>query len=354
MGRQSYIRTPLTSLIVILLTLFGAVSSARAEPIPTPGGADGTLPPAPGPEAQALARCPQAQALNGVAVCVDRGPGALYTEGDPITICVTVNIPQIAIFPPPSPPLIRVTNRVNNGPPVTLIETATASGQRCIQATIAAPFGSETIRAEAVGSPAISDSVSYQSVPRFAPSGTITVDRGEGGLYQPGDSITVCYTVPGPGPLTITDYLGDGTSHPFYSVYDDGRGDCVSGTVTPPLGTECFQLDFPEAVGAGAPRVCFRVDRVVRPPTPRMGTISTDRPSYRIGETARICYGVPAAGMITITVLLPGGASRPLLTVNDDGFGDCFSRPVAAPVGLHCLRLDYAGGSAQSCFQALG
>lgn len=46
---------------------------------------------------------------------MDRGAGAVYVEGDSIRICVTVNIAQIAIYPPPPPPLVRLTNVVNGG-----------------------------------------------------------------------------------------------------------------------------------------------------------------------------------------------------------------------------------------------
>jgi hypothetical protein len=39
---------------------------------------------------------------GGLAVCVDRGEGSTYTEGDRITVCASANIPTIAIYPPPT------------------------------------------------------------------------------------------------------------------------------------------------------------------------------------------------------------------------------------------------------------
>src|SRR5215207_8295159 len=71
--------------------------------------------------AQSAPPCPVSEAPNGVDVCVDRGEGALYAEGDAIRICVTVNIPTILIFPPPPPPLVRLTNTVDGAAPRVLL-----------------------------------------------------------------------------------------------------------------------------------------------------------------------------------------------------------------------------------------
>jgi len=107
---------------------------------------------------------------NGVDVCVDRGDGSVYQVGDPITICVTANIPQPAIFPPPPPPTIRVVNSVNGGPEQLIFETAMASGQECLTATIVPPTGQEVIRADAIGNDGrifATDAVSYTSTGGF-------------------------------------------------------------------------------------------------------------------------------------------------------------------------------------------
>src|SRR6185312_3151396 len=49
---------------------------------------------------------------------------------------------------------------------------------------------------------------------------SITTDRTQ---YQISDTVRMCYTVGGPGPVTITDIQG-GMSHALYSFVDDGRG----------------------------------------------------------------------------------------------------------------------------------
>jgi hypothetical protein len=88
---------------------------------------------------------------TGLEVCVDRGEGSVYREGEPNTICVTANLPVIAIFPPPPPSMIQVTNSVNGGSEQLVFETAMHSGQQCITSTIVPPTGQETVRAVAIG-----------------------------------------------------------------------------------------------------------------------------------------------------------------------------------------------------------
>lgn len=63
------------------------------------------------------------------------------------------------------------------------------------------------------------------------------------GQYRVGESIQVCYSVPGPGPFRIIDILADGRSQTFFSGTDDGRGGCVSGQITEPAGTERMRLE---------------------------------------------------------------------------------------------------------------
>jgi len=98
----------------------------------------------------AICPVPTSQVDHGIEVCADRGDGSTYTAGDRITICVSVNIPQIAIYPPPPPPTIRVENVAADGSAQLLIEARMASGQQCMSGTAVAPFGQETIRARAI------------------------------------------------------------------------------------------------------------------------------------------------------------------------------------------------------------
>ena len=199
--------------------------------------------------------------LFGVDVCIDRGDGAFYFEGETIHICVAVRLAQIQVFPPPPAPLLRLTNSVNGGPSRLLLEDFIASGQRCIAAVIQGPFGSEIVRADLItadGTIIGTDSASFTSAPRRA-GASITVDRGPGGAYGVGDTITYCYTVPGPGPIRILDLLPDGRTQVLHDYVDDGRGDCFRATVAPPLGQECLRLEYFDGGRWITDQVCFQV-----------------------------------------------------------------------------------------------
>ena len=83
-----------------------------------------------------------------ITLSIDRGNGALYREGEPITICVALhfdgpNIYMVSAFP------VRVLNSVENDPAVVIWEgTVDATGQECFVRVMAPPFGRESIVAE--------------------------------------------------------------------------------------------------------------------------------------------------------------------------------------------------------------
>jgi hypothetical protein len=85
--------------------------------------------------------------------------------------------------------------------------------------------------------------------------------------YRIGDLIRGCYTVPGPGPITIIDMLPDGQTQVLIHGYDDGTGACHTGTVTPPPGIECLTLQYtyPSGMEAAA-QACFEVIGTTPPP----------------------------------------------------------------------------------------
>ena len=112
---------------------------------------------------------PTSQVSQGIELCTDRGDASTYQAGDRITVCVSVNIPQIMIFPPPPPPTIRVEDLAADGSSKLLIEAQMASGQQCVAGTIVEPLGKETIRAQALGQDGKvfqEKSISVTTVPR--------------------------------------------------------------------------------------------------------------------------------------------------------------------------------------------
>jgi hypothetical protein len=206
----------------------------------------------PGTQAVILCPIPVGEALNGVDVCVDRGDGAVYYEGDPITICATWNIPQIAIFPPPPPPTIRVTDSVNGSTGRLLFEESSPSGQRCVSGAIGAPFGSETSLGEAIatdGRVFATDTATFTSIPRGSDTMvdvSVTVDRGSNSSYRPGDPITICATVTSPFGGSYPVRLVDTINGQHYATFDLGSFAgvrCFPFMVVPPTGQEDLRAE---------------------------------------------------------------------------------------------------------------
>lgn len=79
------------------------------------------------------------------------------------------------------------------------------------------------------------------NTPRPPASVTIRTDRTS---YRPGDRVLYCYTVSRPAYVTITDYLADGSQQTLVAGNDDGNGDCIEATATPPYGRETLQIDM--------------------------------------------------------------------------------------------------------------
>lgn len=112
---------------------------------------------------------PESQVGGGLDVCVDRGDDATYPEGSPITVCVSANIPQIAIFPPPPPPIIRVESVLQDGTTQLLIDAKMAAGYQCASGSVVEPFGEEMVRAQALGQDGTvfqEDTAHFTTVPR--------------------------------------------------------------------------------------------------------------------------------------------------------------------------------------------
>jgi hypothetical protein len=194
--------------------------------------------------------------------------------------------------------------------------------------------------------------------------GTQTVTPGNAAIwtdqqqYNIGDPIQVCYRIPFPGFITITDLPADGSSRVFYSGPSMGTGACLPGVVTPPPGHECMRLAFPLAGGTGTTQTCFQVVGPTPPPPVSPSTITTDRTSYHYGDPITICYRVPGPGPVTITDQLADGTSKLFFSDFDDGTGGCLPGTVTPPAGVECMILTHTDAygrqsTAQTCFQVI-
>ena len=78
--------------------------------------------------------------------------------------------------------------------------------------------------------------------------------------YAVGQPVQWCYTVPAPGFVAIDDITPDGRTTRLLSGFDDGTGDCLWSTATPPTGHECLRITFEYFDGAiTATTTCFDV-----------------------------------------------------------------------------------------------
>lgn len=119
-------------------------------------------------------------------------------------------------------------------------ESEETAGEECF---IDVP-GTEPLPAPEGAYPAPSGVYAVPAVPiRPVPRGVLRIwtDRR---LYYVGDTIQVCFRVPAPGYIRITDVMPDGYRQVLWEWYDDGRGDCMYAYITPPVGTECLILRY--------------------------------------------------------------------------------------------------------------
>jgi hypothetical protein len=84
---------------------------------------------------------------------------------------------------------------------------------------------------------------------------SVTMDADQ---YKIGDTGKICYMVPGPGQVTITNNSAAGTIT-LFSGRDDGTGDCKSGPIQGPAGKYCVIVIFSGPVGAGTAQTCYQV-----------------------------------------------------------------------------------------------
>jgi len=175
--------------------------------------------------------------------------------------------------------------------------------------------------------------------------------------YSVGDPIVVCYRVPIPGPITITNIVADGTVSLFYSGPSNGTDGCITGTVVPPTGSECLRMTYPLSVGTGVTQTCYQVIGATPPPVqPGVVAITTDKPAYMASDPFTACYRVPSPGPVSITVTRPNGVIDTIASGYDDGTGGCIPGTISTVPGTECLLLVYTypsnqQASASTCYQ---
>lgn len=86
-------------------------------------------------------------------------------------------------------------------------------------------------------------------------------------VYQLGEKVRTCFTLPAAGKLTITETdETTGESHVLLSRDDDGATDCVAGILGGDPGRVCEKLDYETERGSGSLKTCYDVTREAAPP----------------------------------------------------------------------------------------
>jgi hypothetical protein len=206
-----------------------------------------------------------AAAQQGEPLTTVPGTAAIWTDkqqyqiGEAVQICYRI----------PVAGNITITDLPADGSRRTFYTGPSQGTGACLPGVITPPPGHECMRLDfpLVGGTGTTQTC-FQVVgptPPPPPGPSITTDRTS---YRFGDPIRVCYGVPGPGPVTITDKLANGQQQVFISGYDDGTGGCVPGTVTPPAGTECMAITYTDPATSlqSSAQTCFQVLDPAPPP----------------------------------------------------------------------------------------
>ena len=98
---------------------------------------------------------------------------------------------------------------------------------------------------------------------------TIWLEQGEGGTYVIGDALTVCYSVARPIEIRLSSCPEGETCRVVVEGFDDGQGDCMVGTISPPAGRRVVRIEAIEdgLVVAQAETFLFVQESAVETPT---------------------------------------------------------------------------------------
>lgn len=178
---------------------------------------------------------------------------------------------------------------------------------------------------------------------------TLTTDKTQ---YAYGDPVKICYTVPGPYHVTISLRRPDGTKSTVLDGNDDGTGGCIQpGLAGPPTGTRDVHMDVSVngslLASADAQYSVYNPCTVAYATTAvatasRCGSLTTDRPTYTVGQPITVCYTMPLGlpAHVNITLTRPDGTSGTVLDGDDDGTGGCLPPGTAAdPAGTRHLHM---------------
>jgi hypothetical protein len=160
---------------------------------------------------------------------------------------------------------------------------------------------------------------------------TITPTAGPPGTPVRVMSVGSCPSLSDPWPYEI--YFGPTLVGSGVATNNCSVDETIVIPVGAPMGVTLLHLCEPNDEGCES--YPFNVNNSE---TQAFATITTDKPTYNLGENIEICYTVSRPGDIRIVVTRPGLGSQTLLERPDDGTGDCFLRE-ATGVGPRTLTI---------------
>jgi hypothetical protein len=165
----------------------------------------------------------------------------------------------------------------------------------------------------------------------------IWTDRAE---YHIGDGIRYCVSLPGPGQVQVIDRLPNGQSNVLATWYDSGAGRCTHGQVTPPSGQECLQVIYtPYTYGQSfSTQTCFLVHGSHGGGVAR-ARVWTDRSTYTVGSTGRLCWDVSQPGWLVITDVAWDGTTTTPVNQSVGAGRQCRVVSFQPPLGTDTLTL---------------
>lgn len=234
-----------------------------------------------------------------ISVSVDRGNGSTYNAGDPITVCVSLNLGGPNIFQASSYP-VRLTDMVAGNAPVTLLNTQlSATGQRCLTTRVGPPYGSETITGQVSdpinGGVIGTASAFFTSVGQFGPVNPTVQLNANATFVQVGQSVNFSYSVvpslPGGRLTNLTVAYGDGSASTLVvPVFGPAIG--TTSYVYNSPGTYTATLQATDSTGGtGTDQATVVVTGANPPPPPASGPTQTYPAGWNL-------IGVPAGTSI--------------------------------------------------------
>ncbi|MCR4404119.1 MAG: DUF4384 domain-containing protein [Candidatus Acetothermia bacterium] len=176
--------------------------------------------------------------------------------------------------------------------------------------------------------------------PSTLPTATLTVDRGCGSTYQPGERITVSYSVSEAATVKLFDFTTAGQlTQLLERSVAAGQTGSFTGQVVGPAGIETLVLFARTSAGTITTTACtFSIGQ-----PGASAALSVDRGSggsYRPGETVKFSYSVSEEASVVIYDFEPTGVLKPIsLGWTPAGTARSLTATIVGPAGVETAVL---------------